>query len=64
MKQFILINGTPSEDERDQIEQLEPSQLEALMEALLDFEQLDDLENWLAEQAQRDGASKAGSETV
>ncbi|NET34559.1 MAG: DUF4351 domain-containing protein, partial [Cyanothece sp. SIO1E1] len=47
-----------------QIEQLEPSRLEALMEALLDFEQLDDLENWLAEQAQRDGTSEAGSETA
>ncbi|NET38764.1 MAG: Rpn family recombination-promoting nuclease/putative transposase [Cyanothece sp. SIO1E1] len=57
--------GDVPEDERIQIEQLEPSQLEALMEALLDFEQLDDLENWLAEQVQRDDASEIGSgETV
>ncbi|NET37828.1 MAG: DUF4351 domain-containing protein [Cyanothece sp. SIO1E1] len=49
--------GDVPEDNRNQIEQLEPSQLEALMEALLDFEQLDDLENWLAEQAQLGEAS-------
>ncbi|NET40278.1 MAG: Rpn family recombination-promoting nuclease/putative transposase, partial [Cyanothece sp. SIO1E1] len=57
--------GDVPEDECDQIEQLEPSQLEALMEALLDFEQLDDLENWLAEQVQRDQVSETGSsETI
>ncbi|NET40163.1 MAG: DUF4351 domain-containing protein [Cyanothece sp. SIO1E1] len=45
--------GNIPEDYRHQIEQLQPSLLEALIEALLDFEQRDYLEHWLAEQAQR-----------
>ncbi|NET40251.1 MAG: DUF4351 domain-containing protein [Cyanothece sp. SIO1E1] len=45
--------GDLPEDYRHRVEQLQPAQLEALIEALLDFEQRDHLEHWLAAQAQR-----------
>ncbi|NEP19478.1 MAG: Rpn family recombination-promoting nuclease/putative transposase [Leptolyngbya sp. SIO4C1] len=45
--------GEIPDDYCDRIEQLNLSQVEALIEALLDFERLDDLANWLAAQNQQ-----------
>ncbi|MEO0456514.1 MAG: Rpn family recombination-promoting nuclease/putative transposase [Cyanobacteria bacterium P01_A01_bin.114] len=54
--------GDIPEDYRTRIDQLESSQVEALMEALLDFERLDNLAYWLTEHDSQDEDSETGSE--
>ncbi|MEO1402773.1 MAG: Rpn family recombination-promoting nuclease/putative transposase [Cyanobacteria bacterium J06635_1] len=56
--------GEVPDDYRSRIDQLELAQVQALIEALLDFEQLDDLANWLAELDQQDEELETGSETA
>lgn len=54
--------GDVPDDSRTRIEQLELAQVEALIEALLDFEGLEDLTDWLAEHNQQDEAPETDSE--
>ncbi|MEO1401795.1 MAG: DUF4351 domain-containing protein [Cyanobacteria bacterium J06635_1] len=54
--------GDLPEDYRAQVEALPLPQLETLGEALLDFEQFDDLVNWLADHTENQEEPEAGTD--